>query len=499
MNLIISLLLLFIATNVHADRSAKIIKYFSTMAIKKHVTNFDFIKKVGLEDTVQPQQTIGKTYLVASKNEFDQILQNVKPGDKILFKDGLYKDTSIYIPPTVKGTATAPIIIGAQNKHKVIFSGYNSILIQGNYIHLDGIKFDKSDHHSIFLKAAKGIQIRNNYFKDSGCRTFLANGDCDLGSLVGHLLKIAGSSRDIVIKNNIFEGTEGISISFSQKKPGVVYNDPAYSSNPQNILIAHNVFKDIPRLRDNGGEAIMVGLGYDNQSDSDNALKAIIEYNHFLRADGDSEIVSFKSNKNIFRNNLVEDCKGHISVRMGKFNTIENNVLLITSGGIRLTGEGSIVKNNTVFVRPGSTFSLALMNGIRNDDPTIITDYFPAKNSRIENNLFLGSKVPIDDISPGTQTPPGTFAFPSGNIIRKNIFQGFIGNNLFEMADKNFLENNKVEGNTFSSQTYKAAELTPQIKSNNKFAKYLFGKIPLHSPPTCHEDNAPHFCKILGK
>jgi poly(beta-D-mannuronate) lyase len=84
---------------------------------------------------------------------------------------------------------------------------------------------------------------------------------------------------------------------------------------PVDNRIVENCFRKIPS--GNGRETIQVGQ---NQRDWGHVEpKTIVERNRFLRCDGEIEIISNKSSRNSYRNNLFKDCKGELVMRGGSY------------------------------------------------------------------------------------------------------------------------------------------------------------------------------------
>jgi poly(beta-D-mannuronate) lyase len=113
--------------------------------------------------------------------------------------------------------------------------------------------------------------------------------------------------------------------------------------------------------------------------------------NFFERCDGEAEVVSIKSCRNLIRNNLFKECQGSVVLRHGHFNTVENNVFLGNNkdgtGGVRVINRGQWVVNNVFYQCRGEGFRspLSIMNGVPNS-PAI--RYVGVSNALIANNSF---------------------------------------------------------------------------------------------------------------
>jgi hypothetical protein len=115
----------------------------------------------------------------------------------------------------------------------------------------------------------------------------------------------------------------------------------------KHIQIDHNHFDTRPAGYQNGFETLRLGTGCGRYN-----IYSVIEYNLFENCDGESEIVSFKSNQHIFRHNTILDSQGQIVVRAANYVKIIGNFFINTNpkkprvGGIRLHGNEHTVFNN---------------------------------------------------------------------------------------------------------------------------------------------------------
>ena len=69
-----------------------------------------------------------------------------------------------------------------------------------------------------------------------------------------------------------------------------------------------------------------------------------------LSADGEIEIISIKSGKNIVRGNTFVNNEGLVTLRHGTQSIIENNIFLLegkkNGGGVRVYDKGHTIRNN---------------------------------------------------------------------------------------------------------------------------------------------------------
>ena len=117
--------------------------------------------------------------------------------------------------------------------------------------------------------------------------------------------------------------------------------------------IHHNLFKDIPKGTENNGngyETLQLITKDNPFNPPPGNCNTIIEDNLFVRANGEAEIISIKSNGNIIRNNTFRACMGGLVLRHGHGNVATANVVLADgepkANGIRFQGSTQVVANN---------------------------------------------------------------------------------------------------------------------------------------------------------
>src|SRR5262249_12603098 len=115
----------------------------------------------------------------------------------------------------------------------------------------------------------------------------------------------------------------------------------------------------------------------------------VIEYNLFEKADGDSEAVSVKSSNNIVRYNTIINSRGTISLRHGWNNTVEGNILIGGTTGIRFCGNYHTVTNNLVQDTAGQPIEVG--GGEIRDDTNNTTAHEAADHALVAFNTITGT------------------------------------------------------------------------------------------------------------
>lgn len=317
----------------------------------------------------QPQ---GRALYVGNASELQAAIAGYQSGDAIIVRNGTYEDWVINLPPTLSGSGAAPVIFRAEDDNGVRLRGSSQIIVRGNHVYVRGFDFH-------FVRPSS-FSIYGDYNTITANRFIAANYGI---SYPVHTMMIRASADNNTIEHNLFTMTTGLSLTLSQPAPG------SGLSNPTNNIIRRNSFKFIPYLFLNGGESIMAGLSQDEIDGFDDNTFTLIEGNRFEKADGDSEIVSLKSSSVTVRGNSFIRSRGHLSFRSGNNSIAEQNLFLDTSGGVRLTGSGHIVRNNVMFLPP-TGHAFMVMDGSVSEEGVI--NYISAHDNLVAHNTIVGGK-----------------------------------------------------------------------------------------------------------
>ena len=155
--------------------------------------------------------------------------------------------------------------------------------------------------------------------------------------------------------------------------------------------IDHNLFTDITRISDNGQEPVQ--LGQDQATYGSMALYAVVEYNYFLRTDGDSEIISNKSSNNIIRYNVFRDSKAELNLRGGSSALVQGNYMSGCYSGIIVFGDNHRITDNYI-INCGSGIRLDAAQYNTGDfiSRELSGTYQAASGCIIEKNIIINSK-----------------------------------------------------------------------------------------------------------
>src|SRR5690606_30348072 len=106
--------------------------FFNACASK---TQYDIIP--AKDDKNPVNTTEGKTYQVKNAAELSALA--LEPGDKVVMQNGNWQNQQLVFK--AKGTEQKPITLVAEAKGKVILSGNSNLVIDGEWLIVDGLVF----------------------------------------------------------------------------------------------------------------------------------------------------------------------------------------------------------------------------------------------------------------------------------------------------------------------------------------------------------------------
>jgi poly(beta-D-mannuronate) lyase len=241
-------------------------------------------------------------------------------------------------------------------------------------------------------------------------------------------LDVPVSAKAVRVTRNTFQGnkegaflnvaandTEVDHNTFRNKTTAGVYlqvNGPGAHDIAKRVHIHQNFFFNHQFKGGNGGESIRFGLSGRQHGDA----QGIVENNLFEKADGDSEAISIKSSNNIVRNNTLVNTRGTISLRHGSGSTVEGNIIIGGSSGIRFFGNNHKIINN--IVQDSTGLPMEVGGGEIKDDKNNTTDHEAADNCLVAFNTLVGNGGRV--VKYGSDKK---FA-PSGVTLDDNIIVG---------------------------------------------------------------------------
>ncbi len=319
-----------------------------------------------------------KESLVRSQAEYRDVAKSLRAGDTIILAAGDWNDFEVLL--TGEGTADKPITLTAQTRGQVILTGRSNLRLAGEHLVVSGLVF--RDGYSptntvISFRRTKGEYANNSRVTEVVIDHFNNPERFEPDSWV---MMYGKNNR---FDHNHLEGKSNQGVTMAVRLDSI-------ESQQNHHRIDHNYFGPRPVLGSNGGETLRIGTSHYSLTDS----YTLVENNYFDRCNGEVEIISSKSGKNVFRGNLFEESRGTLTLRHGNGNVVEDNVFLGNrvdhTGGIRVINKNQTIRNNYMSGLTGHRFggALVIMNGVPNSP---INRYHQVENSVIENNSVIDS------------------------------------------------------------------------------------------------------------
>ena len=322
--------------------------------------------------------SMAESSLVTSQEAFESAVKKAGPGDTIRLANGVWRDFEMLF--VGEGEPDKPITLTAETKGEVIISGRSNLRLAGRHLVVSGLVF------------RDGYTPTNTVIAFRQSKTKNAHHSRVTEVVIDHFNNPERHETDFWVmmygKHNRFDHNhlEGK----SNKGVTMAVRLDTEDSRANHHRIDHNYFGPRPILGSNGGETLRIGTSHYSLSDS----FTVVENNYFDRCDGELEIISNKSGRNVFRGNVFFEARGTLTMRHGNDTLVENNVFFGNgvphTGGIRVINKRQTVRNNYLQGLTGNRFGAALtiMNGVPNSP---INRYHQVEDSVVENNTIIDS------------------------------------------------------------------------------------------------------------
>ena len=379
---------------------------------------------------------------VTNIDELNKAIDSCKAGDQIILANGIWKDVQIKFRG--KGTKDKPITIKAETTGKVTIEGESYLKFGGEYLVVEGLYFKNGFSPSnavIDFKISskdKPDEISNNC-KVTNC----VIEDFNKPKRDKSDLWVQFWGRHNTLSNCYIAGK-------TNRGPTVRVSIAGIESINNYHQIVNNHFGPRPVKGGPSGETIQLGDSYTSMSPS----HTMVANNLFEECNGEVEVISSKTNFNIFKNNVFYKSEGSLVTRHGNYSMIDGNYFIGDGenenyGGIRIINTGHWVVNNYFYGLKGKSFRspLAVMNGIPksplnryNQVTDVVVAYNTYVNCSSPWQFGVGTNIAQAKVLPKSE-------IRSARAIRTTVANNIIYNE--KGLESIVVENDKADGVDF--------------------------------------------------
>ena len=355
--------------------SLSVLMFFTIFVASHYALSSETIKN---KPSVTKAPCAKHNVLVKKPRKLKKHLKKACPGSVIRLSEGVWKDILIMVDRS--GSQEHPITIKADKPGKTFIEGKSSLEIMGKYVHAEGFVFRNGSP----MNKEGAIVVYNSHNR---LREMTIDGfDVDPIHKKTHWITINGFHHDISHNHIKNKSTRGVMLVVRRE-----------DDRPQNHKIYNNHFENFSSgNKQNGWETIRIGTSDQSTTDS----YTLIENNRFDQCDGEIEIISIKSGKNIIRGNTFVNNEGLVTLRHGTQNVVENNVFLLEDkkggGGVRVYDKGHTIRNNYfsgIRSFSASRGAVVLQSGsnMPGTDANSLNSHWTPYDITVENNTFYNS------------------------------------------------------------------------------------------------------------
>lgn len=382
--------------------------------------------------------------LVSTIDELNQAIENAQPGDQIVLKNGVWKDVQIKFRG--EGTKDSPITLKAETAGQVSIEGESYLKFGGSYLIVEGLHFKNG-----YSPSNAVIDFRINS-KDA--LPEIANNCKVTNCVIEDFNKMKRDDSDLWVQfwGRHNELSNCYIAGKTNRGPTVRVSIAGIESINNYHQIVNNHFGPRPVKGGPSGETIQLG----NSSTSMSPSHTMVANNLFEECNGEVEVISSKTNFNVFKNNVFYKSEGSLVTRHGNYVTVDGNYFIGDGinenyGGIRIINTGHWVVNNYFYGLKGKSFRspLAVMNGIPksplnryNQVTDVVVAYNTYVNCSSPWQFGVGTNLAQADVLPLSE-------IRSARAIRTTVANNMVYN---EKGLENIVvENDKADGVLFKN------------------------------------------------
>ncbi|MEM1115409.1 MAG: chondroitinase-B domain-containing protein [Bacteroidota bacterium] len=315
---------------------------------------------------------------VTTAAELGAAVRASEPGDVITMANGTWEDTPINFD--ADGVVGDTITLRAETPGEVILTGSSNLSIGGDYLKVDGLRFE----NGALPDGRPVIQFRRSS-SDLANHSRLTN--C---TVVDYNPANVRTEYKWVSLYGRFNRVDHCYFAGKTNEGALLVVWLVTGGDPPEHRIDRNHFGPRPEFGDNGAETIRIGTS----SRSMQYANVVVERNLFTETNGEIEIISNKSNGNVYRSNTFRRAQGTLTLRHGNDCLVEGNFFLgegvSGTGGVRIIGEDHRVVNNYFLGLRGTGYSapLSMVQGVPNSP---LNRYFQVKRPLVAHNTFVNT------------------------------------------------------------------------------------------------------------
>ncbi|MFU8814848.1 MAG: chondroitinase-B domain-containing protein [Pseudomonadales bacterium] len=393
--------------------------------------------------------TFPKVYMVSSSAAFDTAYASVKPGEAIIVRNGTYSGGSTLKTLSKNGTSSAPIYILSQGLHGADFHGsFLRFHVKGSRHVIAGFRWTNPTSSTIITVDGPDNRVACNVARSTSAKgTFL-------------LTNSIGRSDRLEVDNNVLRGLFR-GMRFHRCNP----TQSSCTKNSMGIRVHHNAFRDVAADSDPSvdREAILLGLGYHavegvkTYNANGNNMGMIVENNLFDGWNGEEELISIKSSRNIIRNNCVRNAPNtYMVVRLGDNNLITGNWQEGGRGAHRISGTGNYFVFNYQAKKTSGSYAFRPHQGSKSGS---LYTYRQASNNVWRYNVFSnfdGWMQVRNRMATHVDAPKGNLF--ADNLLFSTTFKHNYSNLDGTWRETQFRSNNQWGSNSRVSRTLAASQ-----------------------------------------
>lgn len=381
--------------------------------------------------TAKDDETTPKEVVVDAAT-VNQALASARPGDKIVLRDGTYRDLTILFRPARWGEWSIPITFKPQTRGGVTFTGDSSIVMTGDRLRVDGFRWvgtrpPAGDRFrpTVAIRSCLRCVFSNNVLLDAGPQPTEFSGS----------VRIDQGSRLNTVMRNRFERLPALGVRVM-----CLTGDCANTNN----TISYNYWLDkstaicdaVNNKICNNGESVQIG-----QSVTQTPLYTSVEFNLFENIGDSNEMISCKSARNVFRGNTFRNTDDQLVLRGGEGALVRDNWFLNTRG-IRIHDRNHWVHNNYLYgsKRPAD-------NAITAYSGSAVCTHLPVIDLRLTHNTIVASSANGIYIGSGLDTSPSGCRWtdaPKNTLVENNLIVNNAGNAIKDISAKSLYRGNVV-------------------------------------------------------